>query len=186
MASRYMRRSPRLTGTSRTRRAGPTGRCRMRRCMRSSTISSGRSAPTYTGAGCTRRWCCGRPRAPRPMSRQCSGTMLGSGGQLRRSCTPGRFRRYPARGRGSSASSIETPSGGSSSPRGPTSQSGVPSSLDTQIGAGLVDECHLFLCPIVVRGGKRPLADNVRARLELLDERRFRNGVVHLHYRVSV
>lgn len=54
------------------------------------------------------------------------------------------------------------------------------------IGAGLVDECHLFLCPIVVGGGKRALADNVRAQLELLDERRFRNGVVHLHYRVSV
>jgi dihydrofolate reductase len=54
------------------------------------------------------------------------------------------------------------------------------------IGAGLVDECHLFLCPIVVGGGKRALPDDVRAQLELLDERRFRNGVVHLHYRVSV
>ena len=54
------------------------------------------------------------------------------------------------------------------------------------IGAGLVDECHLFLCPIVVGGGKRALPDNVRAQLELLDERRFRNGVVHLHYRISV
>jgi dihydrofolate reductase len=54
------------------------------------------------------------------------------------------------------------------------------------IGAGLVDESHLFLCPIVVGGGKRALPDNVRAQLELLDERRFRNGVVHLHYRVSV
>ena len=54
------------------------------------------------------------------------------------------------------------------------------------IGAGLVDECHLFLCPIVVGGGKRALRDNVHARLELLDERRFRSGVVHLHYRVSV
>jgi dihydrofolate reductase len=53
-------------------------------------------------------------------------------------------------------------------------------------GAGLVDECHLFLCPIVVGGGKRALPDNVRAQLELLDERRFRNGVVHLHYRVNV
>jgi dihydrofolate reductase len=52
------------------------------------------------------------------------------------------------------------------------------------IAAGLVDECHLFLCPIVVGGGKRALP--VRAQLELLDERRFRNGVVHLHYRVSV
>src|ERR1019366_10430645 len=54
------------------------------------------------------------------------------------------------------------------------------------IGAGLVDECDLFLCPIVVGGGKRALPDNVRAQLELLDESRFRNGVVHLHYRVSV
>jgi dihydrofolate reductase len=53
------------------------------------------------------------------------------------------------------------------------------------IGAGLVDECHLFLCPIAVGGGKRALPDGVRAELELLDERRFGNGFVHLHYRVS-
>jgi dihydrofolate reductase len=50
--------------------------------------------------------------------------------------------------------------------------------------AGLVDECHLFLTPIVVGGGKRALPGNVRADLELLDERRFHSGVVHLHYRV--
>jgi dihydrofolate reductase len=53
-------------------------------------------------------------------------------------------------------------------------------------GAGLVDECHLILCPIVVGGGKRALPDNVRVQLELLDQGRFRNGVVHLHYRVGV
>lgn len=53
------------------------------------------------------------------------------------------------------------------------------------IGAGLVDECHLFLCPIVVGGGKRALPDGVRTELELLDERRFPNGAVHLHYRVN-
>ncbi len=51
--------------------------------------------------------------------------------------------------------------------------------------AGLVDECHLFLVPWVVGGGKRALPDNVRLKLELLDERRFRGGVVHLHYRVG-
>src|SRR3954470_4964909 len=51
--------------------------------------------------------------------------------------------------------------------------------------AGLVDECHLFLNPIIVGGGKPALPSNVRARLELLDERRFGNGVVHLHYRVA-
>jgi dihydrofolate reductase len=54
------------------------------------------------------------------------------------------------------------------------------------IAAGLVDECHLFLTPIVVGGGKRALPDNVRAQLELLAERRFRSGVVHLHYDIRV
>ena len=53
------------------------------------------------------------------------------------------------------------------------------------IGAGLVDECHLLLCPIVVGGGKRALPDNVRTELQLLDERRFGSGIVHLHYRVG-
>jgi hypothetical protein len=38
----------------------------------------------------------------------------------------------------------------------------------------------------VVGGGKRALPDKVRAQLELLDERRFGNGVVHLYYRISV
>ena len=52
------------------------------------------------------------------------------------------------------------------------------------IEAGLVDECHLFLTPIVVGGGKRALPDHVRLELELLDERRFGNGVVYLRYRV--
>jgi dihydrofolate reductase len=51
--------------------------------------------------------------------------------------------------------------------------------------AGLVDECHLFLAPIVVGGGKRSLPDDVRLELELLDERRFRNGMVHLRYRAT-
>jgi dihydrofolate reductase len=49
--------------------------------------------------------------------------------------------------------------------------------------ARLVDECHLFVVPIVVGGGKRSLPDDVRVKLELLDERRFEGGVVYLHYR---
>ncbi len=49
--------------------------------------------------------------------------------------------------------------------------------------AGLVDELHLFLTPIVVGGGKQSLPDGIRLNLELLGERRFGNGVVHLHYR---
>ncbi len=52
------------------------------------------------------------------------------------------------------------------------------------LDAGLVDECHVFVFPIMIGGGKRTLPDNVRVQLELLDERRFDNGVVHLHYRV--
>ena len=53
------------------------------------------------------------------------------------------------------------------------------------IAAGLVDECHLFLTPIVVGGGTRSLPDDVRVKLALIDERRFASGVVHLHYRVA-
>ena len=49
--------------------------------------------------------------------------------------------------------------------------------------AGLVDECRLFVWPVVVGGGKPGLPTGMRADLELLDERRFRNGVVHLRYR---
>jgi dihydrofolate reductase len=55
----------------------------------------------------------------------------------------------------------------------------------TAIAAGLVDECHLFLVPILLGGGKSALSGGARARLELLGERRFRGGVVHLHYAVS-
>ncbi|KXK60386.1 deaminase [Micromonospora rosaria] len=50
--------------------------------------------------------------------------------------------------------------------------------------AGLVDECQLFVLPLVVGGGKPGLPTDMRVDLELLDERRFRNGVVHLRYRV--
>jgi dihydrofolate reductase len=51
------------------------------------------------------------------------------------------------------------------------------------IAEGLVDECHLVLVPVLVGGGKRALPAGVHAELELLDERRFRSGVVYLHYR---
>jgi dihydrofolate reductase len=55
------------------------------------------------------------------------------------------------------------------------------------IAAGLVDECRLLLVPILVGGGKRVWPDHVGGvRLELLDERRFRDGVVSVNYRVGV
>jgi dihydrofolate reductase len=60
---------------------------------------------------------------------------------------------------------------------------GGPDLAAQAIRAGLVDEWHLFVTPIVVGGGKRSLPDDVRVKLELIDERRFEGGVVHLHYR---
>ena len=62
---------------------------------------------------------------------------------------------------------------------------GGPDFAAQAIKAGLVDEYHLFLTPIIVGGGHQSLPDNVRLELELLDERRFGNGVVHLHYRTK-
>jgi len=53
------------------------------------------------------------------------------------------------------------------------------------IKAGLVDEFHFFLNPISVGGGKPALPLGWRLHLELLDEHRFDNGVVHLHYRAG-
>jgi dihydrofolate reductase len=53
------------------------------------------------------------------------------------------------------------------------------------IRAGLVDELHVIANPIVVGGGTPSLPDGVRWALELLDERRFANGVVYLRYRAS-
>jgi dihydrofolate reductase len=49
--------------------------------------------------------------------------------------------------------------------------------------AGLVDECHLYLAPVVVGGGTRSLPDGVRLQLDLVDERRFGNGTVYVRYR---
>ena len=60
---------------------------------------------------------------------------------------------------------------------------GGPNLAARAFEAGLVDECHLFLNPVVVGGGNRALPKH-RLDLELVGERRFRNGVVHLHYRV--
>jgi dihydrofolate reductase len=61
---------------------------------------------------------------------------------------------------------------------------GGPELAAAALRAGLVDEVHLFLNPVVVGGGTAALPDKWRASLDLLDERRFGNGVVHLHYHV--
>ena len=62
---------------------------------------------------------------------------------------------------------------------------GGPELAAQAIAAGLVDEYLLFLVPVVVGGGKRALPAGVRLSLELLDERRFRNGTVYLRYGAS-
>ena len=51
--------------------------------------------------------------------------------------------------------------------------------------AGLVDDIHLFVAPVVVGGGTRALPDGIRLDLELVDERRFGNGTVYLRYRTA-
>src|SRR5436309_15684681 len=62
---------------------------------------------------------------------------------------------------------------------------GGPGLAAQALRAGLVDELHLFVNPVVVGGRNAALPDDVRLELELLDERRFGNGVVHLHYGVK-
>jgi dihydrofolate reductase len=60
---------------------------------------------------------------------------------------------------------------------------GGPGLAAHAIEAGLVDGYDLFLVPVVVGGGTRFFPDDVRLQLELMDERRFGNGTVHLRYR---
>jgi dihydrofolate reductase len=62
---------------------------------------------------------------------------------------------------------------------------GGPKLAGQAIAAGLVDEYHFFVTPILVGGGNPALPDDARVALELVDERRFEGGVVHLHYRAK-
>jgi dihydrofolate reductase len=59
---------------------------------------------------------------------------------------------------------------------------GGPGLAAHAISAGLVDEYRLFVTPVLVGGGTSALPDDVRLTLELLEENRFRNGVVYLRY----
>lgn len=61
---------------------------------------------------------------------------------------------------------------------------GGPNLATHAFRAGLVDECQLFLAPVLVGGGKPALPKNIRLALELLEERRFRSGMVYLRYQV--
>ena len=59
---------------------------------------------------------------------------------------------------------------------------GGPTLAAHALNAGLVDECQFFITPVAVGGGLRFLPDGLEARLELLEERPFGNGVVYLRY----
>ena len=62
---------------------------------------------------------------------------------------------------------------------------GGPELAAEALKAGLVDECQVFLAPVVVGSGKRSLPEGVFARLELLEQRRFESsGFAYLRYGV--
>jgi dihydrofolate reductase len=60
---------------------------------------------------------------------------------------------------------------------------GGPTLAAHAFNAGLVDVCHLFIAPIMVGDGNRAFPSGIRSELALQDERRFRTGIVYLHYR---
>jgi len=61
---------------------------------------------------------------------------------------------------------------------------GGPGLAAHALRAGVVDELHLVLAPVVVGAGKPAFPTDLRLDLELVDERRFGNGAVHVAYRV--
>ena len=62
---------------------------------------------------------------------------------------------------------------------------GGPRLAAQAMSAGLVDEIQLFIWPVVLGGGNPALASATRVDLELVDEHRFANGVVHVRYGVT-
>ena len=54
------------------------------------------------------------------------------------------------------------------------------------LAADLVDECHVFVNPVIVGGGKPAFRPGLRHNLELIETHRFSTGVIHAHYRVQV
>jgi dihydrofolate reductase len=61
---------------------------------------------------------------------------------------------------------------------------GGPEPAAQAIRAGLVDEFQMIVCPAFVGGGKRFFPDDLRLKLELLEERRFDRGMLILRYGV--
>ncbi len=62
---------------------------------------------------------------------------------------------------------------------------GGPTLAAHAFNAGLIDECHLFIYPVLVGDGKPAFPSDARVPLELLEEHRFGNGVVYFRYRIQ-
>lgn len=62
---------------------------------------------------------------------------------------------------------------------------GGPDLAAHAIKAGLVDAYHLFITPVLVGGGKPFFPPDIHLNLKLVDECRFDNGMVHLHYKTA-
>lgn len=62
---------------------------------------------------------------------------------------------------------------------------GGPELASLAFRSGLVDECQLFIYPLIVGGGKQALQGEVKLNLELLEDHHFSNGVVYLRYRIK-
>jgi dihydrofolate reductase len=168
------------TATSRTSAASSSGASPTRRCTRSSTSWSVRYAPISWVGGCTRFSSSGRPSSPkgsRPAIQEFAGLwkadkivysrtleeVSSARTRIEREFDPEAIRR------------LKTTADRELAIGGPDLAAGA-------FRAGLVDECHLFIAPVVVGGGKRALPTGVRLKLELVDERRFGGGMAYLRY----
>lgn len=59
---------------------------------------------------------------------------------------------------------------------------GGPNLAGQAIKAGIVDEIHQIIAPIMIGGGNFWLPKDVNLKLKLVDMRKFENGFVHLQY----
>jgi dihydrofolate reductase len=60
---------------------------------------------------------------------------------------------------------------------------GGPHLAADAIKAGIVDEYHQIIVPVMIGGGNYWLPEGAKNKLTLVDARKFENGFVHLHYR---
>jgi dihydrofolate reductase len=59
---------------------------------------------------------------------------------------------------------------------------GGPHLAAEAIKAGIIDEYHQFIVPLIIGNGNYWLPKDVKSKLKLVDVRKFENGFVHLQY----